>query len=50
VKGSPLEPLLDEASYQGLLTEALDQLRQFRAEGGAVTMPMDAFVVTGEKK
>ena len=50
VKGSPLEPLLDEASYQGLLTEAQDQLQQFRAEGDAVTMPMDALVVTGGKK
>jgi SAM-dependent methyltransferase len=50
VKGSPLEPLLDEASYQGLVTEAQDQLQHFCAEGGAVTMPMDAFVVTGGKK
>lgn len=50
VKGSPLEPLLDEASYQGLMTEAKDQLQQFRAEGGAVIMPMDAFVIKGEKK
>jgi hypothetical protein len=32
------------------VTEAQHQLRQFRAEGGAVTMPMDAFVVTGGKK
>jgi hypothetical protein len=50
VKGSPLDPLLDDASYQGLMTEAQDQLQQFRADGGTLIMPMDAFVVTGEKK
>jgi SAM-dependent methyltransferase len=50
VKGSPLDPLLDDASYRGLMTEAQDQLQQFRADGGTLIMPMDAFVVTGEKK
>jgi hypothetical protein len=47
VRGSPLESLLDEASYQGLMTEAEDELQRFCADDGAVTMPMDALVVTG---
>jgi SAM-dependent methyltransferase len=46
VKGSPLEALLDEESYQGLMREAQDELQQFRADGGEVTMPMDAFIIT----
>jgi hypothetical protein len=46
VKGSPLEALLDEASYQGLMREAQDELRPFRADGGEVIMPMDAFIIT----
>ena len=34
VKGSPLEALLDDASYRGLLEEAREQLQPFRACGG----------------
>ncbi len=49
VKGSPLEALLDEESYQGLMREAQEKLQQFRADGGAVVMPMDAFIITAEK-
>ena len=49
VKGSPLESLLDEESYQGLLNEADEGLRQFLRDDGAVAMPMDAFVITGMK-
>jgi hypothetical protein len=49
VKGSPLEALLDEESYRGLMDEAGEQLGPFRREDGAVTMPMDAFVITGVK-
>jgi SAM-dependent methyltransferase len=49
VKGSPLEALLDHEGYQGLMREAQDQLRRFRADGGAVVMPLDAFIVTAEK-
>jgi SAM-dependent methyltransferase len=49
VKGSPLEALLDEESYQGLLREAREKLRPFCTEGGAVVMPMDAFVITAER-
>ena len=49
VKGSPLENLLDEESYQGLMREAQERLQQFRAEGGEVIMPMDAFTITAEK-
>ena len=49
VKGSPLEALLDEESYQGVIKEAEEKLQQFCADD-AVTMPMDAFVITGAKK
>ncbi|MCI0546209.1 MAG: methyltransferase domain-containing protein [Candidatus Rokubacteria bacterium] len=49
VKGSPLETLLDEESYQAVMREAQEKLQQFRAHGGAVVMPMDALVVTAEK-
>lgn len=49
VKGSPLETLLDEESYQGVIKEAEEKLQQFCADD-AVTMPMDAFVITGAKK
>jgi SAM-dependent methyltransferase len=49
VKGSPLETLLDAESYGGLMKEAQEKLRQFRANGGEVIMPMDAFVITAEK-
>jgi SAM-dependent methyltransferase len=49
VKGSPLEALLDDEGYQGLMREAQDKLRRFRADGGEIVMPMDAFIVTAEK-
>jgi SAM-dependent methyltransferase len=49
VKGSPLEALLNEESYRGLMQEAREELRQFCIEGGEVVMPMDAFVVTARK-
>jgi SAM-dependent methyltransferase len=48
VKGSPLEALLDEESYRGLVREAQEKLQQFRS-GGEVVMPMDAFVITAGK-
>jgi SAM-dependent methyltransferase len=49
VKGSPLETLLNEESYQGLMQEANEKLRQFCIDGGEVVMPMDAFVITARK-
>jgi SAM-dependent methyltransferase len=49
VKGSPLEALFDEDSYQGLMTEAKEKLQQFRVADGRLVMPMDAFVVRGSK-
>jgi len=49
VKGSPLQTLLDAESYQGLMQEAQEKLQHFRTEGGAVVMPMDAFIITATK-
>jgi hypothetical protein len=49
VKGSPLEALLHAESYQGLMQEAQEKLQQFRTEGGAVVMPMDALIITATK-
>jgi SAM-dependent methyltransferase len=49
VKGSPLEALLDEESYQGLMQEAREGLHQFCIDGGEVVMPMDAFIITAGK-
>jgi SAM-dependent methyltransferase len=49
VKGSPLEALLDEESYQGLMQEAKEKLQQFHTDSGAVIMPMDAFIITSTK-
>jgi SAM-dependent methyltransferase len=49
VKGSPLEGLLGEESYRGLVQEAEEKLVGFSGEGGEVVMPMDAFLVTSEK-
>ena len=46
VDGSPLEDLLDEESYRGLMQEAREALQPFCIEGGEVVMPMDAFVMT----
>jgi hypothetical protein len=34
VKGSPLEALLDEESYQGLMREAQETLQQFCTDAG----------------
>jgi SAM-dependent methyltransferase len=50
VKGSPLEPLLDEESYRGLVQEAREKLLPFCSAGGEVVMPMDAFVVAARKR
>jgi SAM-dependent methyltransferase len=50
VRGSPLESLLDEESYRGLLDEANEELQPFRSDDEAVTMPMDAYVITGAKR
>jgi SAM-dependent methyltransferase len=49
VKGSPLEALLDEEGYRGLMGEAREKLQQFRADSGEVIMPMDAFIITARK-
>jgi hypothetical protein len=49
VKGSPLETLLNEGSYQSLMQEAKEGLLQFCIDGGEVVMPMDAFVITAKK-
>jgi SAM-dependent methyltransferase len=49
VKGSPLEPLLDDESYRALMEEAKEKLVQFCVEGGEVVMPMDAFVISSKK-
>lgn len=49
VKGSPLETLLDEESYQGFMQEAQEQLNHFHTAGGGVIMPMDAFIITATK-
>jgi SAM-dependent methyltransferase len=49
VKGSPLEALLDEERYQGLMREAQEKLLQFCIDGDEVVMPMDAFVITARK-
>jgi SAM-dependent methyltransferase len=49
VKGSPLESLLDEESYQELMQEAQEQLKHFQSAGGGVIMPMDAFFISATK-
>jgi ubiquinone/menaquinone biosynthesis C-methylase UbiE len=49
VKGSPLDDLLDEESYRGLMQDAKEKLRQFCTEGPEVVMPMDAFVITARR-
>lgn len=49
VKGSPLEALLDEESYQQLMREAQEKLQQFYTQG-SVIMPMDAFIITATKE
>ena len=46
-KGSPLETLLDEEGYPGLLAEARDAPRPVCAGDGRLTMPLDAYLVTG---
>ncbi len=50
VKGTPLDDLLDEAGYQTLLEEAEDKLQQFYVDSGEVRMPMDAYIVSAEKR
>ena len=49
IKGTPLGDLIDEAGYQGLLSEAEEKLQQFRVDSGKVVIPMDAWIVTTEK-
>ena len=49
VKGTPLGDLIDEAGYQGLLSEAEDKLQDFLVDSGEVVIPMDAYIVTVEK-
>jgi ubiquinone/menaquinone biosynthesis C-methylase UbiE len=49
VKGSPLETLLDDEGYRELMKEARDRLRQFRGNGGEITMPMDAYIISAAK-
>ena len=50
VKGSPLETLLDEDGYRGLLNEAKDKLQRFQTGDSTIVMPMDALVITAQKK
>lgn len=49
VKGSPLETLLDEEGYQGLMQEAQERLLHFCTAGGEVVMPLDAYIITAKK-
>ena len=49
VKGSPMEKLLDEASYRALVAAAESELQSFRTDSGEVVMPLDAFIVTAQK-
>lgn len=49
VRGSPLEALLDDEGYRGLMQEAREQLRRFRTDGGKVVMPLDAYIITAQK-
>lgn len=49
VKGSSLDDLFDQESYQGFMTEAEEKLQQFRSDTGEVRMPMDAYIVTADK-
>ena len=49
VKGSPMEPLLDEASYRALVSEAEEKLRPFRTDRDAVVMPLEAYIITADK-
>jgi SAM-dependent methyltransferase len=49
VKGSPLDALLDEPSYQALLSDAEERLAVFCDDGGLVSFPMDAHIVTARK-
>ena len=49
VKGSPMEPLLDETSYRALVSEAEEKLRPFRTDRGTVVMPLDAFIISADK-
>jgi SAM-dependent methyltransferase len=48
VKESPLEALLDEEGYEGLMREAQDKLQPFRVDSDVV-MPIDAYIITAEK-
>lgn len=50
VKGSPLNDLFDEESYQAFLEEAREGLRPFLLDGGAIAVPMDAVIITARKQ
>jgi 7,8-dihydropterin-6-yl-methyl-4-(beta-D-ribofuranosyl)aminobenzene 5'-phosphate synthase len=45
VRGSPLEALLDEESYDALMREAQDKLQLFRVDS-KVVMPIGAYIIT----
>lgn len=49
VKGTPLDDLLTDDSYQALLDEARIALKQFETEAGEVVMPMDAYIISMQK-
>ena len=49
VKGSPLEPLLIDEGFEGLMREAQDKLQPFRADS-EVVMPIDTYFITAEKQ
>lgn len=49
VKGSPLDDLLSETAFQGLLEEAREALAAFCDADGGIAIPMDAHIVTARK-
>lgn len=50
VKGSPLNDLFDEESYQAFLDEARDVLKPFLQDGESVAVPMDALIITARNE
>ncbi|UCG23679.1 MAG: methyltransferase domain-containing protein [Chloroflexota bacterium] len=50
VKGSPLEGLFDEESFQAFLEEASKGLQPFLSSNGEIVVPMDAIIVTARKE
>ena len=49
VKGTPLGGMIDEAGYQGFLSEAKEKLQDFLVDGNEVVIPMDAYIITAKK-